>query len=519
MFTEDEKKVLSYFFTNTDKNIYCAKDTIPSTMWANLLGKYSRSKESMRERFLKTFKDIDGLPYEDFINYFKDADMNNKFIENAMQKADAFLMKYAVEYGHNSLKDSAVDRVAIENVSIRAAKILEDTHMAAFQEKSTRYVGFSSESFIIPEESKYDEGIDLLEDAMKLYDKVFDAAFNYYKEENDKTSFKSEAAWERTCRAKAFDEARYLIPSCVQTSLGVTIPTRETERWLSRLLGAPESEVRNIAEQILTECKKVNGGLLTHVSANEYLNPKTINFVNQEDKSPHSKRDCFISNFSEEEKNECELNIAIRAFVASNGFTSNIFKNPKEMVNLFAEKILSKRGAHDEFPEYMNIGAIDFSFVIDIGAYRDVQRHRQGSMVCSEWSDGYGYSIPDFLKIEKFKDLAKEYDNLFTKLDNFIASIHDIDRFGASYYTLLGFNVFVMYNCTFKQAAYFIELRSAPAGHYSYRRLAGKMYEDVKKYFPTYSKYIRYQGDNESTRKSQEEKIQEKLSKLNGEKH
>ena len=123
------------------------------------------------------------------------------------------------------------------------------------------------------------------------------------------------------------------------------------------------------------------------------------------------------------------------------------------------------------------------------------------------------------MKIEKFKDLAKEYDNLFTKLDNFIASIHDIDRFGASYYTLLGFNVFVIYNCTFKQAAYFIELRSAPAGHYSYRRLAGKMYEDVKKYFPTYSKYIRYQGDNESTRKSQEEKIQEKLSKLNGEKH
>lgn len=56
-YTEDETTVLEYFFTNVDKNVYCATDNMSSQLWAFLVGQYSRTELSMRDRFLNLFKD------------------------------------------------------------------------------------------------------------------------------------------------------------------------------------------------------------------------------------------------------------------------------------------------------------------------------------------------------------------------------------------------------------------------------------------------------------------------------
>ena len=56
-YSENEKIVLEYFFTNIDKNIYCARNTLSNQLWAFLVGQYSRSELSMRDRFLQLFSD------------------------------------------------------------------------------------------------------------------------------------------------------------------------------------------------------------------------------------------------------------------------------------------------------------------------------------------------------------------------------------------------------------------------------------------------------------------------------
>ena len=72
-FTEEEKIVLRYFFTNIDKNIYAATDNMPNSLWALLEGGYSRSQLSMRMRFLSIFEEMEqdydkgNLPKEDLI--------------------------------------------------------------------------------------------------------------------------------------------------------------------------------------------------------------------------------------------------------------------------------------------------------------------------------------------------------------------------------------------------------------------------------------------------------------------
>ena len=283
----DEEKVLLHFFTNIDKDIYCATDNMPISLWAFLLGGYSRSQLSMRDRFLKIFRDIsmeskDSQDYDEIIHDIVNSiSVGSEYLNVMLAKSAKFMEVYAINYGHNSLKDSSYDRIAIENVSIRATKILEDSQQGAFQEKSTRYMDFSVDSYYFPEcEFLYDEHQNIIQKSFQLYRVILEEATKYFKTTISKEDFKTEAAWERTCKAKAFDEARYALPTATKTSLGVTMPTRETERWISKLLGAPEKEIRDLAIQIQEECIKINPGLLKHVVPNSYLNQNNNKFAN-----------------------------------------------------------------------------------------------------------------------------------------------------------------------------------------------------------------------------------------------
>jgi len=54
-------------------------------------------------------------------------------------KSAEFHEKWVVGYGHASVAEHAVLSMAIENVSILAAKAIEDNRLASYTEKSTRY--------------------------------------------------------------------------------------------------------------------------------------------------------------------------------------------------------------------------------------------------------------------------------------------------------------------------------------------------------------------------------------------
>jgi len=49
----------------------------------------------------------------------------------------------------------------------------------------------------------------------------------------------------------------------------------------------------------------------------------------------------------------------------------------------------------------------------------------------------------------------------------------------------------------FAEALYISELRSTPAGHYSYRRIAWEMYQAIARTHPALAKYTRIDNVNE----------------------
>ncbi|MFH1649617.1 MAG: hypothetical protein ABIA93_03640, partial [Candidatus Woesearchaeota archaeon] len=154
-FDRDEQVVLSYFFTNIDSNVYCAKDTMPQELWALIMGQFARAELSAKERLLKVFYDMEEKTGEGVKELAEKIRKGTDIRENlafVLQKAGDFIIEYGVDYGHASLRDSENIRLIVEGLTQRATKEFEKAREGAYQEKSTRALRFGPETLAIPPE-------------------------------------------------------------------------------------------------------------------------------------------------------------------------------------------------------------------------------------------------------------------------------------------------------------------------------------------------------------------------------
>ena len=143
-YSEDDKTVLNFFFTNLDKPIFAVKNFHPE-VWALMQARYSRSREGLREGFLALLKEDS----ENFRKLKEEIEKTQGGIESehATKKAIQFMERWVLGFGHSSVAEGAVVGLCLEGVSILATKVIEDNRLCSFIEKSTRYVSFDSNSF------------------------------------------------------------------------------------------------------------------------------------------------------------------------------------------------------------------------------------------------------------------------------------------------------------------------------------------------------------------------------------
>jgi thymidylate synthase ThyX len=568
MYTANEITVLDHFFTNHTENVYCAKDTIPSELWSYLVGGASRSHLPLRDRFLAIYKDMHKTSeaYDkcmdemaSSIRGLSDVD----FLTPAIRRATKFMNTWGVTYGHSSLKDSCVDRIIVDRVSILGAKAIEETSLGAFQEKSTRYMDFSNAGFVMPSYKKSDFagfqwcGQDFAEAATTMYNQsirvyllVTEAAFKHYLAELNPDDFTSTKAMENTARAKAFDVARYCLMPCAPTALGFTMPTRETERHVSSMLASDNLELAGLARQMLEEAKQINPGLLTHVTPNAFTNGSAGEF-NIED----SKYDYLFSTLDESYEdyrthglsavvhvNEhisvqipswLDLYASIAASIVKKANKTNlpwlalrqhfvdILLSGKRasVIELIADRLAS-RGPHDPLPQEFAVCQFIMDIDMDFGAFRDLQRHRVGMQLRSSIAPDCSPFVPYLLQNPTTRDLVDAldaYNMLSAEIAAFHAAVYERDPVVAEYFALLGHSVGFTYMCDFRQLVYMCELRSTPQGHESYRSVVQaiwSVFDSEAEKYPELYKLFRVNMTKNTDRRAQENRASEKLAAL-----
>lgn len=542
-YTQTEKIVLNYFFTNIDKNIYCARDTLPSQVWAFLMWQYSRSHLSLRDRFLKVFEDQKlafeqgKILKEEFVSLEDLAESisnnNDKNLQYFYDKAASFLKKWWVQYGHNSLKDSDTIRFAVEWVSEVFTKIIESPFPAlwAFQETSTRYMPFTKESIIFPPELEKSEYSEEIKKGLYSLFEVYEKGLVIVKQallENwifKREDFSTDWAFNTTLNTKVFDICRYLLPSATATKLGCSFQTRTLESHLSWMLSHPLEEARLIAKSIWEEAVKISPGLLSHVEENQY------EITRQKDLEAWSDSLFEWKNLEQKEYKWISDDDRIKLisvgnlddnilesvlFESSRKFWISYTECQEEIKNLTQEKkeelmetALAKRWEFDRMPRSFQHTSVFVEFLMDFWAFRDLQRHRATNQIWQWVTSIHWYDYPEYINLPWMEEFKTMYDEVMSELVRLGKLVIKENPYLAEYCGALWHLIRTTFEMNPGQLAYIIELRTTPQAHHSYRNLIIRLYDELKIKAPIFAKYIRCWSWN-SSRKEEAERIEKK---------
>jgi Thymidylate synthase complementing protein len=154
---------------------------------------------------------------------------------------------------------------------------------------------------------------------------------------------------------------------------------------------------------------------------------------------------------------------------------------------------LHSRGRHDEMLRAFRAGQrFRFDILMDIGGYRDMHRHRRCIQIEQEFTTQHGYEAPRELEPAGALSAYRAAMDRARATVGSLAKRRTPEALEDSQYAIaLGFRKRTLFKMDFAEAVYISELRTGPAGHFSYRNVAYEMYEEVKKKYPALAQYFR----------------------------
>ncbi len=492
-FNREEIAILTPYVTNVDRPIYALRN-LPEEVVAVLFAYYSRSRDSLRRNLLKLIQEQD-IDLEARLN---SVCLEEAELTAAKEKARQFHEKWVVGYGHASVAEHAVIHLATEDVSIIATKLIEDTRLASFTEKSTRYVFFDDERFFrVPRLMRshhaglYEDTVrSLLHTYVALVPKVVDSI----KVRLPRRATQNERAYDIACRAQAYDVLRYLLPASTLTNLGLTINARALEHLLTKLLSHPLEEARDIGMAMKSEAEKVLPTLLKYADCNPYMAEtdqamRQLNLELGAQGDPGETPAVTLVSFPVDAEEQLAAAILYGYTGASwPQVVERVGKVGTEARSRIIAEYLRRRGPHDQPLRALEHLYYTFDMVVDFGAYRDIQRHRMATQTRQGFSTRHGYSVPDAIMADGLGDIFHQCMGRAGEVYERIAEDYPLE---AQYVLPLAYRVRVLFTWNLRELCHFIQLRSAKQGHPSYRRIAQQVYHEIERVHPTLARYIR----------------------------
>lgn len=504
-YTDKERRLLSLYFSEVDKrehaDVYLVRN-LPPEVAATLNGVYSRSSLSMRDNFLRRLTkglEESGKSLEDLEIAEPPDDILSEVLAD---KSGKFLKTYAIDHGHNSLREGSVLHIAVENVSQLVTRFIQRERRCSFEESSTRYISFSREGHWRDPDVARAGGVvaaayeEILEITFALYQDLSQKLLDYLRTTRPLAEGEAKGPYERTIKAEAFDAARYLLTPAIYTKWGMVVDARTLSDMVTELLSHPLAEFRTVGERLKTQADSAVRTLLSHARPNEFTRLQHGSLARlAHELAPTAAPETAhpsVELVSWDRDLDNRL-LASLAYEHSNASYQQLRQRAAEMTpderEILLESVLSDRGARDALPPGLEGGQpFEFEVLVDFGAYRDIGRHRKGFQQQQALTVSHGYLVPPLIEQAGFADDYRKTLDRVTSLQQQIAKTHPL---AAGYVTPFAFLQRVRLIFDPRQVGYFIELRSGPEGHFAYRDVAIEMYRAVERVSPVFARTIR----------------------------
>jgi thymidylate synthase ThyX len=483
--TPDERAALAPYFTNLDGPVF-ALVNLPEVVKGALFARYSRSPKSLRRLFLDEFlrgERVVGPPAGDLAGAGR-------------QRAEQLYERVFVEYGDDSVAQLGGVHLACEGASNVLTKVLEWGRLMAYLEQSTRYIPYDDRPggryrYHVPAEvtgALRERYVATLDGAFDVYARWLPRMYDFYAARFPRGAADSEPVYRSTIRAKALDTLRGLLPAATISNVGIYGTGQAYEQLLLRMRAHPLAEVRECADLMLIELRKVIPAFLRRVDVVErgvvwsrYLadTREAIGGVASDllaGIEPAPRDEVTLTDFDP----DGEVKVVAAALYAASALPDDQLLEVARRLSVdertaVLRAYVGKRGNRRHRPgRAFERTGYRFDVLTDYGAFRDLQRHRLLSLEWQRLSPRHGHVLP-----EAVVEAGGRAD--WTEVMAGSASLHDaLAAAGlaeaAAYAVSMAYRVRFYMDMNAREAMHVIELRTTPQGHPAYRRVCQAMH-------------------------------------------
>lgn len=513
-FSEKQIKILERYVSNTSSHIFVLRN-LPEVIKGALFSRYSRSSLGLRALLLKEFiSNEEEAAFGAIVGNNEQEDKDQTDQTAAIRKAQNFYDRILDGYGDDSIGELGGTHVAIENVSMLAAKHLEDSRIGGSPlEKSTRYVYFDQK--VNGEYLFYREPVLMTSAYRDLYINTSNMLFDTYSrlippltalidEKMPKDPGISKAAYTAALRAKVLDCLRGLLPAGTLTNMGVYGNGRFFEQLLHKLHISNLAEMQDIGKRMHEEISKVMPSFIrrsdplhhTHQDFSRFfcaMNAELNAVAERNTSGIEHSTDSGVKLIASDPEAILKVAAAL-LFSHSNKSYKDLYNYCKKLPEEELARILdagcgAREKRRHKSPRALEHAAFTFEIVADFGVYRDLHRHRmltqERQLLCCD----YGFYVPPEIM---GTDLEADYMAAMHKAKE----VYDIIAVElpeeAQYMVPMAYHVRWYFQVNLRALQWLCELRSAPAGHPSYRLVAQLMAKQVSEAFPAFERFFKF---------------------------
>lgn len=445
---------------------------MPPEKCAYALARYSRSPDSIRQS-------IDWVRTHD----------SQKFLES-----------FYFQYGHASIADLGHTVLCFEGISELAATDIEEESLWDGQAKSSRYQDFSRSGFVVPPELEGDLAACYRaagERLLAAYKRVNELALAYLTEKLPRPAEMKPDAYQRNLAARAFDVARYLLFWGVPTNVGQVTSIRTLEKQIRRLKASEYGELRELGDEIAQACAAAPDCVWEEGAASEPLAPTLARHADPDAHAAQAQAD--LKQWAEQNLPHAAAGTTERVdllqpkdvaadIVATLLYpvTDRPFRDLYEIACDWGAELRSEvldvalrsRSQRDDLLAGFRGGLYAYDLSIDIGAYRDLHRHRRCQKFRQAYSGRLGYDTP------KLVEEAGAVEIYAAAMSDAFETLHRLPAPGSHYLLPFGARSRFLFKMDFSEVEYIARVRSGVKGHFSYREIAWEMKQKMEELEP-----------------------------------
>lgn len=407
-----------------------------------------------------------------------------------------FHEKWVVGYGHASVAEHAVLHLALENVSRVAIEAIESNRLASYTEKSTRYQKWSAADFALPpelEDSPLRETFtQTIRSLFSAYLQSLEPARALIVSRSPRRANETEAAYDRRIRSQYVDSCRFFLPAASLANVGITANGRVVENMLRKLLSHPLAEVRTIGEELKQVALTEIPTLVKYAEPNAYLQQSAaaLTAIAAPAPSMESQQPACRLVAWDLQAEERVLAAALYRFGSLSYLEAleTVQLAPETLKKQWAAALLGSLTRYDTPLRELEYADFTFELLMDQGAYAEFKRHRMMTQTPQALTCRLGFAVPRLLTEagleETYRAAMQQAAETYEKLAAENPQV-------AQYIVPNGFNRRVLARFNLREAYAFCQLRAAPNAHFSIRRIAQQIAQEIRRVSPLLSAFMR----------------------------